>query len=91
MDRVKLSDGVTTIADKATLSGVTTQPAATGTIEFKVYGPFAAQPVADSCTESKLVSWVVLYPARQWSWRVHLARRHGEEGRFLRLGCQLLR
>ena len=58
VDRVKLSSGTTTISDQATLAGVTTQPAATGTIEFKVYGPFPSQPAADSCVADKLVETV---------------------------------
>jgi uncharacterized repeat protein (TIGR01451 family) len=55
IDHVKLSDGPTTISDQATLSGVTENPAAGGTIEFKVYGPFPTQPGANSCTEANLV------------------------------------
>ncbi len=55
VDKVKLSSGTTTISDVATLSGVTEDPEATGTIEFKVYGPFSSQPGADSCTAGKLV------------------------------------
>lgn len=55
VDHVRLSAGTTTISDEATLAGVTVDPAATGTIAFEVYGPFAAQPGVESCTEDMLV------------------------------------
>ena len=55
VDRVRLSSGTTSISDEATLSGVTSAPKATGTIEFRVYGPFTSQPGAQSCSLDKLV------------------------------------
>ena len=91
IDHVKLSDGPTTISDQATLSGVTENPAAGGTIEFKVYGPFPTQPDANSCTEANLVGGGPYTGRRERSRHLHVARRDGEEGRLLRLGRQLLR
>ena len=48
------------LVDTASLSGGTSDPEATGTITFRLYGPFDATdsevPNSDSCTEGKLVA-----------------------------------
>jgi hypothetical protein len=41
------------ISDTATLSGATTTPVATGTMTFKLYGPFSSNdPTTDTCVDS---------------------------------------
>ena len=44
-----------TLTDTATLTGGTTQPPATGTITFTLYGPFDSAPGANSCIAGKVV------------------------------------
>ena len=48
-------DPTATLTDTATLSGGTLDPAASGTITFTLYGPFASAPDKDSCTEGKAI------------------------------------
>ena len=44
---VTLGDEPTYLKDHATLSGATSDPEATGTVEFAVYGPLSADPTGD--------------------------------------------
>ena len=48
------------LVDTAILSGATTDPKATGTITFRLYGPFTAAPNSESCNGDTLLTTKVV-------------------------------
>jgi uncharacterized repeat protein (TIGR01451 family) len=48
------------LVDTATLTGGTSDPQATGTITFRLYGPFGSAPNSASCSENALVGTKVV-------------------------------